>query len=833
MFRLALRTLKFRRASFIATFLAMFLGAAIVIGCGALMETGVRMAADPQRLGGAPIVVTGQQSSDSGALSERRHLDPGLVATVASVPGVARAVPDVSVQSAVLSQGRAVTDGTTYGHGWSSAALTPYTLTGGTPPVTSGDVVLDSRLAEDAVAGPGSTVSIVVKGVTQTFRVTGVVRQEGESNPDTALFFTDDTATRLAGGQIDSVAVMPAPGSDVSTVAGAVASAAGGGTEVLTGEKRGLAELPGTLASKQTIVILSAVFGSAVVLIVMFGVASTFGLSLQQRVREMALLRAVGATPRQLRRMIVSETAVLSVASVVLALAPGYWLGELLFGVLSSSGVVSSSVVYHAGWIPMAVGALVTVLAAAVATRIAGRKSARTAPVVAAAESAAGTKWFGVWRLIFALFFLANGIGLSVATVTVMDNGPTLASTAGPASVLFCIGIALLAPGITKAMVAVLQLPVRLFGGVSGRMAVRNSMTSSVRMASAVAPIILLVGIATGTLYMQSTEDAVSQSSYDHNVLADYLLDSSTGGFDPAMLDRVRATPGVAAASDFVVSTGYLDGGGNSVALRGVSADGVAQNLDLSVVAGSLDQLSGDTVALSDKTAGEQGVHVGDQLPIQLGDGTLVRPTVVALYADNPNQKYLTLPAATLAPHTTVGNVDQILVRAEPGQSDAVQQRLAALVAAEPGTELAPSSTLAARNNQIQQILASANYTIVAMIVGYAAITVLNTLVAVTRKRKAEFGLQQLVGATKRQVLRMLTMEGVLIGIVSIVLGTIASATTIVPYSLVKSGSYLPSGSIGIYLAIVAGSLLLVFGATLLPSWRGMRAQAIDVVKDG
>ncbi|MEU7481157.1 ABC transporter permease [Lentzea sp. NPDC042327] len=832
MFRLALSTLKFRRASFVATFLAMFLGAAIVIACGALMETGIRMSAEPQRLGGAPIVVTGQQSGDAGALTERRHLDPKLAATVASVPGVEGVVPDVSVQSAVLRDGKAV-GGTSYGHGWGSAGLTPYSLSDGKAPAGRDDVVLDSGLAAAAGVKPGASVRVAVRGVTQTFRVTGVAGQNGDANPAGALFFTDDTARRLAGGSIDSVAVVLAPGADVTAVAAAISAKVGTGAEVLTGDTRGLAELPGTLASRETIVILAAVFGTAVVLIVMFGVASTFGLSLQQRVREMALLRGVGATPGQLRRMIGSETAVLSVLAVLLALFPGYWLGNALFAVLSSSGVVSSSVVYHAGWAPMAVGALVTVLAAALATRFAGRKSARTEPVVAAAESASEAKWFSKWRLIFALFFLANGIGLAVATATLMENGPTLASTAGPASVLFCIGIALLAPGITKALIAVLWWPVRLLSGLSGRLAVRNAMTSSVRTAGAIAPIILLVGIATGTLYMQATEDTVSQASYDRNVLADHLLVSSSGGFAPEVLDRVRTTPGVAAATDFVTSTGYLGGGGDSVELRGVSADGVARNLDLPLVAGSLDRLTGDAVALSDKTAEKQGVKVGDRLPLQLGDGTGVRPTVVALYADNPDQNYLTLPADTLARHTTEGVVSQILVRSNEGQVGAVRDRLSTLAAGVPGTELVDSSALAARNNQIQQILASANYTIVAMIVSYAAITVLNTLIAVTRKRKAEFGLQQLVGATKRQVLGMLTAEGVLVGVVAILLGTIASATTIVPYSLVKTGDWLPSGSIGIYLAIVAGSLLLVFGATLTSSWRGMRSPAVEAVKEG
>jgi putative ABC transport system permease protein len=834
MWRLALRTLKFRRTSFVATFLAMFLGAAIVIGCGGLMETGVRMAADPQRLQGAPIVVTGEQTYNGTALTERHRIDPDLVGTVAKANGVRTAVGDVSVPATVLKDGKPVTGkSASYGHGWASARLTPYTLAVGGSPAAGGEVVLDSGLAQRAGARPGSTVDIVVRGATRHFRVSGIAEQHGDHNPHAAVFFTDDEARTLAGGRIDSIGVLPAPGAGVATVADAVRSAVGDHAEVLTGERRGLAELPGTLSSRRTVVILAAVFGSSVVLIVMFGVASTLGLSLQQRAREMALLRAVGSTPKQLRRMILSETAVLSVGSVLLALLPGYGIGRLLFGVLTASGVVSPAIVYHAGSIPMAVGAVVTVLAAAGATRFAGRRAARTEPVAALAESTAGTRWFSVPRLLLALFFLANGIGLAIATATVMEDGPTLASTAGPASVLFCIGLALLAPGITKVMVALLRLPVRAFSGLSGQLALRNAATASVRMAGAVAPIVLLIGIATGTLYMQSTEDHVSRTSYDRNILADYVLDSTTGGFAPGVVEKVRATTGVSAASAFVTSRGSVDspGGPAPVDLHGVSADGVRQSLDLPTVAGSLGGLHGDTVALSDKKAREYGVKVGDRLPMHLGDGTAVRPTVVALYTDNPKQEYLTLSAASLAPHTGDGLPHQILVRAAPGSGAGVHDRLAALAARVPGTELDVSSSLAGRNNQIQQILVSANYTIVAMIVGYAAITVVNTLVSVTRKRSAEFGLQRLTGATRAQVLGMLSVEGLLIGVIATVLGTLASATTIVPYSLVKSGSYLPSGSIGIYLTIVGGSLLLVFGATLLPSWRGMRSPAVDTVK--
>ncbi|GAA1957135.1 FtsX-like permease family protein [Kitasatospora viridis] len=834
MWMLALRTLKFRKTGFIATFVAMFLGAAIVMACGGLMETGVRMAAPPQRLAGVPIVVTGQQTYDSTALTERNRIDPGVLDAVAAVPGVGKAIPDLSFPATVVAGGKAVDAGSA-GHDWTSAALTPYTLTQGEAP-GSGQVVLDAKLATDSGAAVGSTVRLSVHGAAQTFRVSGIARQDTGGSIPPSLFFADAQAQQLAqsNGQFDSIGVLPAPGADVAAVQRAVSSAVAGKAMVLTGERRGLADLPGTLSSQQTVTILAAVFGSWAVLIVMFGVASTLGLSLQQRAHEMALLRAIGTTSRQVRRMILGETAVLSVLATALAIAPGFVIGKLLFAQLTGNGVVSDRITFHEGWIPITAGAFAAIAAALGAALFAGRSAARTKPVAALAESTLQTRWLTTTRLLLALFFLVNGVTLSVVTVTVMTDGPTLASTAGPASVLFAIGLALLAPGITKAIVTVVGWPVRALSGLSGYLALRNASTNNVRMAGAVAPIVLLIGVATGTLYMQSTEDSVSAKSYANNVLADYVLTSSTGGFAPGVVGSVRAVPGVAGASELVSSIGFVDaaGSGNTMDLRGVSADGVQQTLALDSLHGSIADLHGDTVALSDKQAKDFGVHLGDTLKIHFGDGAAAAPKVVATYADNPQEEYLLLPSDVLAPHTTSGLPTRILVRAQAGTDPAgLQSRLDGLAAGVPGTAIADRSTLTSSNNQIQQILVSSNYTIVAMIVGYAAITVINTLVAVTRKRQGEFGLQRLTGATKAQVLGMLSVEGALVAVIATVLGTIASATTIVPYSLVKADSVLPQGSIGIYLAIVGGALALIFGATLLPSWRGMRTPPIETAR--
>lgn len=831
MLRLSLRLLRYRKTGIAATFLALFFGSAIVMACGGLLETGVRLSIPPQRLSGVPIVVTGNQSYDGESLTERRRLDPAVLDRVRTTPGVAEAVPDLSVPAAVLVGGKVVGNGPAYGRDWSAAALTPYTLAAGTPPVDPGDVVLDARLAAAAGVRTGDDVDAVARGQTLRVHVTGVTAPN--SVPSPALFFSDAETARLTddGGQLDAIGVRPAPGADTATVAAAVRQAVGAEGSVFTGDERGRAEFPAAAGGGKTLTILASIFGSWAVLIALFGVTSMLGLSLQQRQLEIAQLRAIGATPGQVRRMILIETLVLSVVATALAVAPAYLLGRMLLDQLTGSGVVSAAIAFHQGVIPAVAGAVIAAVAALGATVVAARRSVRTKPTAALSEAVVERHWLTRPRLLLALLFLAAGTSMSVVTVTVMSDGPTLASTAGPASVLVGVGFALLAPGIVAALARVLQRPVRAVTASPGFLAVRNAKVRNIRMAGAVAPIVLLVGIAAGTLYMQSTENAVKTGTYAKSMLADFVLDSGTGGFTPDVVTRVRALPGVRAASELVTTSGFVDGHGSDFTFRGVSAAGAAQTVFFPQVAGSLADLHGEAVAISAKQASSFGVGIGDTLPIHLGDGTAIRANIVAVHADIPNDDALFLPADLLARHTTAGLATQILVRAaDARESDQLRHDLDGFAATVPGATVSDREGLISNNSRVQQILVSANYTIVAMIVGYAAITVVNSLVSATRTRRREFALQRLTGFRPGQVLRMLGVESALVCLIAIALGTVAAAATAVPYSWVKSGSVIPSGTFGIYLAIVAGAVVLTLGATLLPAAQGMRRPPIETV---
>ncbi|MFI5783817.1 ABC transporter permease [Nocardia sp. NPDC051570] len=831
MLMLCLRTLRYRKTSFIATFIALFLGSAIVMACGGLMETGIRVAVPAQRLAAAPIVVTGNQTYDGISLTERRRIDAALVDRVRQVPGVAQVIPDISVPAALLVAGKPVGSGQVYGHNWSAAALTPYTLATGAAPTEPGDIVLDSSLAAATHATVGATADTAVRGVPQHFRVAGVTAPTALNTP--AIFFSDAETSRLArlGDQIDNIGVLPA--ADADKVTAAVRAAVGDAATVLTGDDRGRAEFPAAGGGQKTLTILAGIFGSWAVLIAMFGVASMLSLSLQQRQSETALLRAVGATPEQVQRMILIETVLLSVAATVLAIVPGYLLGRTIFEQLSGSGVVSTSISFHQGVVPSAIGAIIAFGAAVGATLVAARRTAKTKPTVALVEAEVQRRWLTRPRLLLAALFLAAGISMSVVTVAVMKDSPILASTAGPASVLVGIGFALLAPGIVSMLTRVIEWPLRTVSGLAGFLAVCNAKARNVRMAGAIAPIVLLVGIAVGTLYMQTTENTIKANAYAQNMLADYVLNSSTGGFAPDVVARVRNIKGVSGASELVTASGFVDGnsGGSDFTFRGVSADGAAKTVSFPQVAGSLANLRDNAVAISTSQASAFGVGVGDPLSIHLGDGAAVRATVVAIHAEIPNDASIFLPADLLAKHTADGLASQILVRgADRTDPTQLHHSLDSFADTVPGATVDNRQGLISNNSRVQQILVSANYTIVAMIVGYAAITVVNSLVSATRTRRREFGLQQLIGFTPKQVLTMLAVECGLISFIAIALGTIAAAATAVPYAWVKSGSFIPSGGIGIYLTVAAAAVVLTAGATLYPAARGMRHPPIETV---
>ncbi|MEV5975385.1 FtsX-like permease family protein [Streptomyces sp. NPDC052114] len=837
MIGVALRTLRFHKGGFVASFIALFFGATIVIGCGGLFETGLRSAAPPQRLGAAPIVVTGDQSHPGThgeyVFSERLRLDAALLDKVAAVPGVARAVPDVSFGATLVRDGGKGAAAEVTGHGWSSARLAPYRLTEGAAPTRSGQVVLGARLAERAGLRPGDRAEFLVNGDAKRFTVSGLASGSGAVAADAdenAVFLSDRTAEEIGGrpGTLDNIGVLTEAGADRGDVVGALKEAVDGApATVLTGDKRGWAENPRIITDGTKLVTLASVFGGLSAMVTVFVVSSTMGLSIQQRQREMALLRAIGTTPGQLRRLILGETLVVALVATALACYPGPHVGRWLLTAFAEGDVVPDTLAYRAGWIPMVTGVGAALLTALGAAFISARGAARTRPTEALAEASLQRKWFSVPRLVFALLFLGGGAALALVTASL--DGPMAGSTATPAAMLWTVGFGLLGPGLAKLITAVLHWPLRALTGFSGRLATLNAKARSSRMASAVMPVMLATGLAIALIYLQTTQSSGSQEAFDENMRADVAVTSVSGGLPLSMVDTIRKQPGVSAASAQVATLGYLepktpptqseidegDFEPTEMPLQGVTAEGVKGTTAFRAESGSLDDLRGDTVALpSSETDGHE---IGDKVPMRLGDGTEVRLELVATVGARRGYETALVPASLLVPHTDSGLVPQITVTAAPGTDQArLTKTLSALADEQPGLTVLPRTTVSAVHADEDDTQAWMAYMVLGVVIAYSTIALVNTQVLATTERRREFMLQRLVGATRRQVLRMMTVEALLVSVAGILLGLLVAVLTLVPLSLSVLGEPMPQGPPWIFATVVGAAFALTLFTTLV-----------------
>src|SRR5262245_53823631 len=338
--RLGILTARGRLAAFAGALIALMAASVLTMAWGMQLEAVLRGQPPVERYAGAAAVVTGQQSVGADRdvlLTERARVSSDLTARLEAVPGVKAAIGDVSVP--VRLAGREAV-----AHGWGSAALTPYVLSAGRPPAGRGEVVAGYR------AALGARVSLASTEAARKVTVVGIARpRHPVSQP--AIFLTDSEAARLAGhpGSVDAIGVLAAPGFDTARL-----RAVARGADVLTGGARGRAEHLELHQARTELIPDTAAFAGLALFIAMFVVASTMGLSIQQREREIALLRVVAATPGQIRRMIAWEAAIIGLIGSAAGIWPGAVLGEELGHALVRHGIVPASFTVSADWMPAA-----------------------------------------------------------------------------------------------------------------------------------------------------------------------------------------------------------------------------------------------------------------------------------------------------------------------------------------------------------------------------------------------------------------------------------------------------------------------------------------------
>ncbi|NXY99160.1 ABC transporter permease [Streptomyces sp. BR123] len=850
MLRYALQTLRARKGGFIGAFLALFCAAALVTACGILLETGLRGTIGTERYAGAPVIVSGDQNvhqvttkekkkgktktkEKAKPLGERVWIPADTAGKVAALPGVKAAVPEVNFPAyAVTPKGQVVpgVDGKpSYGHAWTSAALTPFALAEGSAPVGADEVVVDRELSGRAGIKPGSELTVQSTGAPRTYRVTGIAAPVGaDLKQQTSLFFSDAEAERLSGreGEVAAVGVLPKPGVSADDLAVQVKKALEGTTaQVATGGERGPVEFLDAAKARIKLVSMGGAIGGTSLLVAILVVVGTFALSIQQRYRELALLRAIAATPKQVRQLIGREALIVGLLAGVLGSVTGLPIAYWLHGKFVGFKAIPDTLEVTFGVFPFFAAIGAALLGAWAAARISARRTARIRPAEALSEAAMEQRNFAWGRLGAGAAFLAGGIVL-LAVLAALRTEPASTPVTFLSVVVLAVAVSLLGPLIARIAVAVLGVPLRA-SRVGGYLATANARANTKRLSAAITPLALLIGMACTVFFVQTTMGAAATAQAKAGNKADWVVGSAGPGVPAQAADSLRRVPGVTAVTEVVRTSVRV--GLEKYPAQGVSTEGLTSTWDPGVTGGSLDGFGEKSVALSEVAADSLGKKPGDTLKLTLGDGTQTELTVAAVYERGLGFGDLTMAHGLVSQHVDNPLASSLLVKTA-GDGRAGRGELQRALGGLPGIGVLDRGQVEDLQAEVQQSNAEVNYVAMGLIIAFTAIAVVNTLAMSVSDRTREFALLQLVGTTRRQVMGMLRIESVMVVLISAVLGSGIAFAVLTAFSIGMTGSASPSVDPLMYLGVLGFAALLAVLATVVPGRVAVSGRPADVI---
>lgn len=578
------------------------------------------------------------------------------------------------------------------------------------------------------------------------------------------------------------------------------------------------------------LVALASSFAGTALVVVVLVVAATVSLALRGRRREFALLRAVGATPAQVRRAVVLE--VLLVTAV--AAPPGAVLGMIgarrLDPLLVEAGIVAPDFTSTWSALPVLLAVLVVLATAVPVGRLAARESARIAPTAALQLSAVEAREIGRGRRVGAATLTVLGLASAFSPLVVPG---TIGGASAAVSAFLLIGAGALAGPVVVSWVFDRLARLHPAGGAPATLlAVSNVRGFSRRLTTVVVPLALVVAVAT---VQTSVDRAMVTAAHDQVVAAldADLVVATPAGLSPEDVDRIAGAPGVARVTPLAAAPAQVRTDDDelfagalsweSAVLRVVPPTGTGA-IDPGVVEGSLAGLdAADTVSVSTDAAFLGSSRLGGSLTVRLGDDE-VDLEVVAVHTRGLGVGDLLVGPATTAAHGLDAPADVVLVGLVPGtDTGAVAATLVdALPSGAQITDVAGYAAAATATSGGDNALSTALLLLLLVVVAIGAAT---TLALTTASRRDEFALLHRTGTTRRQLTAMTTVESLITGLTALALGSLAVVPAVVGVSAGLLGARLPVLDVPTYLVAGGGVVLLAVAATGVASWRATRRQ--------
>ena len=312
--------------------------------------------------------------------------------------------------------------------------------------------------------------------------------------------------------------------------------------------------------------------------------------------------------------------------------------------------------------------------------------------------------------------------------------------------------------------------------------------------------------------FIPTTMDGTSEEQAEAGNSGDLVLVSSGPGVPTEAAEQLRSSEGVESATEIIHTTVRV--GLDRKDVQGVSAAGLETTLDLDVTDGTLETLDGDWIALSQVTADGLDASIGDDLDLTMGDGTELTLEVVAVYQRGLGFGDITMDHQVVAAHVDNPLNSSVVVTTEAGADHA---EIGDVASTYPNVQALNREAASEVRVEQQQANAEVNYLALGLVVAFTAIAMVNTLSMSTSERFREFALLRLVGGTRRQVMRMLRLETLLVSLIAVVIGSGIALVTLTAHSIGMTGAAAPRFDPLVYAGIVGAAVVLALAATLIP----------------
>lgn len=787
--RTLLSNLRARRRRVLGTGASVLLGVSFLVAAlsfGSTVERGFAAMYDTANRATDVVVRSATVvGSDDGGL--RDTIAESLADIVRAVPGVARVAPAVLTDGQLLDPHGARIGGNgppTFAGNWvDDDLLNPYRLAEGRAPrdVAAGqpvEVVIDRRSAREAGLSLGDRtrlllpdpVPVTVVGIATfgTADSMGPVTFTALAPQATATLLS----TGLRAGQVDEIRVSARPGVDAAALRDSIRAALPAGTEAITGAELTAEQIDDT--NRVFLDLFRAIlttFGVIAVVVASVSIYNTFSIVVAQRSRESALLRAVGASRRQVLALVLGESLAVGVIASLGGLAAGYGLSALLRWVMAATGaidlgnletIVETSTIVTG----LCIGIGVT-LVASLGPAI---RSARTAPVEALRSAEAEPRRMNRWRLVVGTVVIGGGVAVVIASTRTQDSALLVAAGGSLLAIGGTLGVA---PALVRPAATVLAGPGGRRRAAPGRIARQNVVRNPRRTANAAAA--LMIGTTVVALFATfgASLTASVERMVNRNFGGDLVVatrNQSSGGVSPTAAAEIAALPEVARTANFAV--GNVRVGDQDEFASIVDPPALAALLDVQVASGSMDAMTPGTIAVSAQYARRMGVTVGSSRTVTFPDGFSVPVRVAAIYRDRSTMGDVVVNVADARAHLRSMPIVALLIDLRPGVSESAG---AAAVDRVTTTYSAPEAQT--RSEYVRSIASDVDgvlafvYGLLGVAVVIAVLSIANTLALSIHERTRELGLLRALGQSRRQVRSMIRRESVVVAVFGALLG--------------------------------------------------------------